>query len=184
MWRGKFDPAGMLKMLARQSISDSAFVVWIPEESLAPTFRKRLEKLGTVEVLPGYPDRLLLHVTSTPADPKTAWQHLREALGPDVKVEPVFLDEAKRPQYATGTVTVRFQEAPSDAELAEWEHKRGLRVKARNKYVPNQITFQPLDHTRFLPELLEEIKASAESVTAVWADTLSRYQRAAQRLHH
>ena len=164
-------------MIATQSPSPSALVVWIPEVSQKSSFRKRLEQLGTVEDLPGYPDRVLLNVASAPGDPKASWQLIRERLGPHVKVEPVLLDEAKRPQYATGTVTVRFQRALTDIELAEWGRQRGLQVEARNKYVPNQVTFQPLDRTRFLPELLQEIKASAQSIVSAWADTLSHYRK-------
>jgi hypothetical protein len=165
-------------MSAKSSVSPSKFVVSIPHSPEARERRKQLDSLGTVEPIPGYPDRFLLHLSNPTDDPKTNWQIVRDALAEGVSVEPVFIDQSASPRYATGTVTVRFENAPSESELRRLESACGVRVKTRNKYVPSQVTFQPAEPTsQFLPEIIDEIERSVPEAKSVWADTVSQYHR-------
>jgi hypothetical protein len=78
----------------------------------------------------------------------------------------------------TGEISVRFHGAPSDAELAGFAAKHGLRLLRRNALAPQQAVFQPVGPARGdLRSVMQRIEREG-AARAVWANTLSAPQRA------
>lgn len=160
---------------ARTPCSDRV-VVHMIEPERAVKLRERARTLGTVEPLEERPDLFVLYLGEPPADPRTAWERVRSALGDGCEVEPVLFDPDGAPHYPTGHIVVRFREAPSDEELEGFAREHGLRLRARNPYVPAQAEFERGDRNRYLLELVEGVERSS-GVRSAWPDTLSRYRR-------
>ena len=76
----------------------------------------------------------------------------------------------------TGEITVRFREIPDQKQLQRFASGYGLRLLRRNEFAPQQVVFQPGDHSD-LPALVRTIEGDG-STKAVWLNTLSRYTRA------
>lgn len=134
----------------------------------------RLAALGTVERADDA-GGVVIHLRGDPAgDPKAAWRKLQEEVD-DLEVDPVLLDQTGRPHFPTGEVTVRFKEPPTDAYLASFAEKHGLKVRSRNEYMPVQVAFQVAGR-RYLPEVLESL-APSDDVASAWANTRSSYRR-------
>jgi hypothetical protein len=87
-------------------------------------------------------------------------------------------DDVGEPVYLTGEISVRFYDSPGDEDLRRFTTRYGLRLLRRNEFVAQQIVFKPLDTTRSLPELVQEIERE-ETTKAVWANTLRRFERLA-----
>jgi hypothetical protein len=87
-------------------------------------------------------------------------------------------DDVGQPVYLTGEISVRFYDSPGDEDLRRFTTRYGLRLLRRNELVAQQVVFKPLDTTRSLPELVQEIERE-ETAKAVWANTLRRFQRLA-----
>ncbi len=166
-------------MSPEAGMSRDSFVVRLPAAANPGQFQQKLQELGDVSRLSAHPELLVLRLADAPpGDTRKGWDHVRDSLGGDIAVDPVFLDEGKAMRYPLGTITVRFPHTPSDAELSAWSERHGLKVTAHNKYVPNQISFQPLDHARqFLPDLLAELRGESDPGMVVWPETLSHFQR-------
>ncbi len=166
-------------MKTRRFIDPSAFVVRRRDGSDIIDDAEDLRKLGTVELLEGFPDRCLLRPNSTSTDAKETWRQLSGHLRTDFDLEPVLVDDRGAPSYPTGTITVRFKHAPTDDELVECGREWRMVVLERNRYIPNQITFQQEGEaaSRYLPDVVEFIRRSDKRVQAVWLDTISRYER-------
>lgn len=166
-------------MSLESRVSRDSFVVRLPTSADPAQFQQKLKELGDVSRLPAHPELLVLQLADAPqVDARESWDQVRDSLGGDVGVDPVFLDEDLAKRYPSGTITVRFPHPLSDTELTAWCERHRLRVMARNKYVPNQISFQPLDHARqFLPDLLAELRRESVVGMDVWPETLSHYQR-------
>lgn len=93
--------------------------------------------------------------------------------------QPFFVDDEGEPHYLTGEISVRFRAVPGDEDLHRFAAEHSLRLLRRNEFVPQQVVFKPLDASRsYLPDLVESIKREGLA-KAVWANTLSRYQRVA-----
>lgn len=170
-------------MKAKQKVHPTIFVVHSRDGAAVDDSNNSLEKLGKIVPLGEFADFCLLHLENESEgekeseDAKETWQRLRDELGSEFAVEPVFIDHGGRLSYATGLVTVRFTETPTDDELKKFARRWGLRLKARNRYIPGQATFDKtagkLNH--YLPDIIDSIKRNAKQVRAVWPDTISQY---------
>jgi hypothetical protein len=157
------------------SPSNHLFVIRIRPEDRLTT--ERLAALGHIQPLEGT-DALLLSLPADREAPRVAWRQAQETLGADGSVQPVLLDEEGEPHYPTGEISIRFKDAREDDELRRFAASHDLRLLRRNEFVPQQAVFQPLDGSgSYLPEIVERLEAEDE-IRAVWANTLSRYQRA------
>lgn len=154
------------------------FVIGVGGEMSAEA-RAELAAAGSVETV--LDDGLIvLRLADTNRDAKAAWERLRAVVGTKVWVAPVLVDATQQAHYPTGDVTIRFARDLSDAELETFAREHGLRVKARNAYVPQQVTLAPLDaQATYLPELVERLR-QAGAVRAAWASTRSAYRRLGQ----
>jgi hypothetical protein len=143
---------------------------------------RRLAPFGDVEEIKGSNELLLHHAAqSSSSDSKIAWQEARARLGMEGTIHPVLFDERGNPHYPTGEITVRFNNSLSDEQLEQFAETHHLRLRDRNEYVPEQAVFYPLEpEESYIPELLKEI-AEEKNAKAVWANTLSRYERLANK---
>ncbi|HYX26120.1 MAG TPA: hypothetical protein VFC23_18355 [Thermoanaerobaculia bacterium] len=87
-------------------------------------------------------------------------------------------DEAGEPVYLTGEISVRFTKFPGDEDLRRFTARYGLRLLRRNEFVREQAVFKPVDASRSVPDLVQEIEREG-AAKAVWANTLRRFHRAA-----
>ncbi|HEV7786858.1 MAG TPA: hypothetical protein VGQ28_16045 [Thermoanaerobaculia bacterium] len=87
-------------------------------------------------------------------------------------------DEAGEPVYLTGEISVRFTTSLEDEDLRRFTARYGLRLLRRNEFVREQAVFKPVDSSRSLPDLVQQIEREG-TTKAVWANTLSRFHRAA-----
>jgi hypothetical protein len=158
------------------SPSNHLFVVRIrPEERSSA---ERLAMLGRVQPLEGM-DALLLSLPSDREAPRAAWRQAQEIVGNAGSVQPVLVDEEGEPHYPTGEISIRFRDALGDDELRRFAARHKLRLLRRNEFVPQQAVFEPLSSSSsYLPEIVQEIGRQG-AAKAVWANTLSLYQRAA-----
>jgi hypothetical protein len=159
--------------MARQTASAERFVIAAPMR-LPKSVEDRLGRVGSLEPLGE--GLLLLQVSGEPASPGAAWQRVRGEVNEDVSIQPVLVDEAGAEHYPTGTVAVRLREEPSQPALEAFARRHGLRVRAKNEFVPSQVTFEPLEAARYLPKLVEELEGDP-AVARAWAETISRYRR-------
>lgn len=140
----------------------------------------RLSSLGDLQRLEGS-DRLMLLAIAPSSldglDAETAWSRARELLGEIGKVHPVLIDEMGHPHFPTGEISIRFHEAPADERLQEFAVEHGLRLRDRNEFVPQQAVFRAADPSAsYLPKLVQDL-AAQDDTKAVWANTLTRFQR-------
>jgi len=160
----------------KQSASSDLFVVHTSSKD-RPALSRRLTATGRLQPLDGT-DALLLSLPSDRAA-KPAWDHAREVVGTAGTVQPVLFDEAGEPHYPTGEISIRFVEPPGDEDLRRLAAEHGLQLIRRNEFVPQQAVFQPLDASAgYLPEIVERLEKE-KGIRTAWANTLSRYQRAA-----
>jgi hypothetical protein len=160
----------------KQAPSDHLFVVDIGSQERDQAVQ-RLAPLGTVKSLEGSDRLLLLTIAPGSLDAESAWSRARELLGDLGSVHPVLLDELGEPHFPTGEISVRFHEVPPDDRLQEFAAEHGLRLRDRNEYVPQQAVFRPVDSSAsYLPKLVQEL-ADTKDTKAVWANTLTRFQR-------
>jgi len=87
-------------------------------------------------------------------------------------------DEAGEPVYLTGEISVRFTHSPGDEDLRRFTARFGLRLLRRNEFVREQAVFKPVDASRNVSDLVQEIEREG-AAQAVWANTLQRFHRAA-----
>lgn len=154
--------------------SSEEFVLRIPPGDEATLARAR--RLGPVERLPAQRGLALLRVPQQ-ATPEASWTAALRALGADVELLPVLYDRDGAQHFPTGEVTVRFAEAPSDAELARFCEVQRLRLLRRNTFVAAQAVCAPASpSTDFLPKLVARV-AAQPGVHRAWANTLSAYRR-------
>jgi hypothetical protein len=143
--------------------------------------RRRLASLGEVRPLEGSRDLLLLSVPPGILSAESAWSRARELLGSTGTVQPVLIDELGEHHFPTGEISVRFHQSLAEKELSRFAKDHGLRLRSRNQFIPQQAIFHPVDVSRsYIPELVEKI-AEDKDIKAVWANTLTRFQRASSR---
>lgn len=159
-------------MLSGYLPADDRFVVRLSGSGKA---RPGVAPLGDGEFLT--PDLLLVRASHPSSDAKRAWQALL-AHTPDIEwAAPVLLDESREPHYPTGDVTVRFDHAPSDDELAAFARAHRLDRVRRNEFVATQVSCAPVDpRGTYLPDLVNALQG-APGVMVAWANTRSRYRR-------
>ena len=154
--------------------SSEEFVLRVARADEATLARAR--RLGPVERIAQARDLCLLRVAQE-ATPAASWAAAAKALGGDVELFPVLYDRDGMSHYPTGEVTVRFAEAPSDADLARFCDRQRLRLLRRNAFVTQQVVCAPAAGADFLPDLVARI-AAQPGVQRAWANTLSAYRRA------
>lgn len=153
------------------------YVIRLPDAGDHREHRMCVEKLGHVDSVPGHLDLLILTVDSEPTnDSKDAWKSVYNTLGDCFRVYPVVKNEEGSKKYPTGSIVVRFPDAPGDEDLQEWARNHELLVKERNDYVPKQVSFVPSgQECHFLPEVFDSVRNDPD--LRVWLDTLSSYRR-------
>jgi hypothetical protein len=160
-----------------QQPSSTTFVVCGEEPS---KLRERATQLaGCEEVEPFQDDEhlFLLRLRGEVGDPRVAWEHVQKAVGAEAIVAPVLMDEEGHTLYPTGTVMVRFDEAPSDDGLREFAATHRLAIRDRNRYQPAQVSFSIIDPSdTYLPDLVVRL-SGASGVKAAWQETKARYRR-------
>ncbi|HVJ73349.1 MAG TPA: hypothetical protein VNB03_04910 [Casimicrobiaceae bacterium] len=116
--------------------------------------------------------------TTTRNDPRGAWEAAVRSVHADDVVLPVLRDQDGVAHYPTGEVTVRFEVAPSNADLDAFARAQRLRLKRRNAFESQQAVFEPADTPRdYLPDVVARV-AKASGVLRAWANTASHYTRA------
>jgi hypothetical protein len=139
----------------------------------------RARGLGAMEQLESARGLCLLRLPPRTSS-KDAWQAATQALGSGIALFPVLYDPTGVAHYPTGEVTVRFEKAPSDADLRHFCDAQGLRLLRRNEYVAQQVVCEAVaPGAEFLPDLVARV-AAQPGVYRAWANTLSRYRRAAK----
>ena len=162
----------------RHRISATDYVLRLPQKYAAATASRKLRSIGGMESLPGYSDLYVVHLAKPATDPRRGWQRIREALGGNVEVTPVFLDDDHAPRYAAGTLQVRFPSPLTDAALRQWL-PRGLRLKYRNEYVEAQVALELENPTeQYLPDLLAALEKQSDQNIKIWPETLQQFRRA------
>lgn len=142
----------------------------------SPTLRAQLGRLGVLRPVDAAGAVLVLRLAAG-GGAKAAWQAAQRALGGALAAYPVLYDRDRAPHYPTGEVTIRFESAPSDAELGSFCGQQQLRLLRRNAFVAQQIVCEPASAAdEFLPELVRRL-ADLPGVSAAWANTQSSYRR-------
>ena len=150
------------------------FVVQPPASSKSAL--DRLRDLGTVERVDAARPLLVLKIAGAKRA-KDAWAAAAAKLG-ETRLFPVLYDSAGAPHYPTGEVTVRFETAPSDADLRRFGDSHKLRLVRRNDLAPQQAVFEPAGEAgEYLPDVVSKL-AGQPGIHKAWANTLSRYRRA------
>lgn len=159
--------------------SPSEFVVHLSKEVGYEVVQSALEKLGSIDMLPAAPNSFLLRLRIPSSNTRETWKTALQqihVIDANAAIAPVLLDPNGDARYPLGTIGVRFKEAPTDQDLSAFCTSHGMVLKKKNRYVPTQMTLQPLDTDTFLPDLLARFKQSAPQVS-VWPETLSQYRR-------
>lgn len=157
--------------------SHDTFVIHAADQSRVDDLKKRLDQLGSIEVMNDPEKRVILRLPDAEQKPRYNWQTIRNLVGEDVGVHPVLLDPGGGSHYPTGRITVRFQRPPNEAEVEQFARAHNLETKGKNKFIPSQFIFEPNESAkRYLPDVLDQVRAEG-SVKAAWADTLSHYER-------
>ena len=155
-------------------ISSSEFVIRSVD---GVKLSKILKPLGDLVGIPGQKDTFLIRLVAPASNPRVGWNQLRTVIGSHGQVLPVFLGEHEQPKYSVGTLQVRFPSPPSDDELYAWL-PAGLRVKARNEYIPSQISLEPAEPTgQFLPDLIADLRQHNGDQVQVWPETLQLFRK-------
>lgn len=162
-------------MPSKLSPSATDYVISL-EEGEPRAIAERIGERGSVEPIKGRSDLALLRLRSASGDPRQAWEQVLDAIGDATDVQPVLLDQEGQPQYPTGEVSVRFHDAMSEDELARFAVHHKLRLVRRNEFVPEQVVFEPVEKSRYLPDVVDELDASDRTRLA-WANTIARYER-------
>lgn len=157
--------------------SPTCFVARFSHAEQALAVLAKLRSLAAYEPISGHPELWLITLKRPARNPRKAWEKLRLLLGPKAALAPAMVDEENNVRLPTGTLIARFAKDPTDAELAAFSDKLGLRVVERNKFVPKQVSFRPRKRDAFLPEVVDEVRLATPDLVNVWADTLSRFRR-------
>ena len=158
--------------------SDRLFVVKArPARAPLDGLAERAPEIEGVEPLAGDEETCVVSFASGQVEPRTAWERVRALIGEDIPVNPVLVDDDGNLHYPTGTIQVRFAQAPSDEELERFARQHRLRLIARNRYQPAQSSFERVDaETSYLPDRVQEVKESA-GVEAAWEEAQAHYRR-------
>lgn len=165
-------------MARKRGAEEVVLGVCATDAKRATDLETNLGELGTVEPIAGHPGHYLLRVPAGKSGPEGAESKVRDALGPGFNVQRVIEDEKGELQVPTGKITVRFKQAPTDAELRKFATEQGLAVDARNDYVRNQVSFRPNEGAGCsVHEVVKRLRQDFESIQDAWAESLSRFRR-------
>jgi hypothetical protein len=127
-------------------------------------------------VAPG--ERTMVVPLPEETDPRDSWRRLVDEFPSAAWVSPVVVDASSEPHYPTGDVSVRFHASPSDTDLEVFAEHNGLELRARNEFVPAQVSFRPRDaRGTYLPDLVQDLERD-ETVKSAWLNTKTAYKRA------
>jgi len=161
-------------MVTRHEPSAECFVLKV-KSGAEPEARERLSALGQLEQLGG--TELLLLRPNDPASPRQVWEQILRSSGAVEWAAPLMVDETGQPHFPTGEISVRFEQPPSEQDLAKFGTTHGLEPRRRNEYVAEQVSFLPREPRQtYVPDVLQALDQD-EEVQAAWANTLSRYRR-------
>ena len=160
-------------MPSKSSPSRTEFIV---KGTGADAIADRLGSRGSVESVGGDSDLVLVRLRTATGNARDSWRQAQEAVGAKTTLQPVFVDADGQAQYPTGEVSVRFHKAVSKADLDRFAAKHDLRILRRNEFVPDQVVFEPVEDSRYLPDVIEELEASGETRMA-WPNTIGTYRR-------
>ena len=134
--------------------------------------------LGTVAPL-GDTEPLYLLTLAAQRPAREALMKLAKVLTGMQCAYPVLIDSDGAAHYPTGEVTVRFERTPKAAEVQQFAAAQRLVLQRANESAPQQFVYAPAaPAAEFLPDLVARL-ASQPGVRTAWANTLSRYRRAA-----
>lgn len=159
---------------ARAPAKDAAIVLG----RVSKTTQSRLAEAagGTAAPMPDVPGAVL--VTAKGRSARKLFGALNRVVGDAAVVVPVLVDRAGNRLYPTGTVQVRFKEAPQAGPIAAFAKRHGLGRGRRNPWASDQVAFAlRRDDTRFLPDIVKQVGATPD-VAQAWADTRTHYRRA------
>ena len=141
---------------------------------------ERFKRLGRVEPIESGKNHYVLSFPQKEHEGgkmEKTWSDLQKRAGNAAQILPVIIDRDGVHRFPSGSIVTRFEENKSDEEIAEWGAQRGLKMKARNRYIPQQVSFIPAapSESNFL-KMLQDIEAKCGSET-VWPELFSRPQR-------
>jgi hypothetical protein len=165
-------------MKNRQNVHPFVFVVRSLNGSAILEREDILNKQGKIEPLGKYFDLCLLYLDSPSDDPRETWRRIRDQLGAEFDLIPAFVDDRGNISYPTGKVWVQFRQTPTDDELNAYGRQWGLRLEARDKYMPNEAIFEKRKSAlnQYLPDILESIRKDTQHVRAVSAIKISKFK--------
>lgn len=120
---------------------------------------------------------VLVTLANCESDSQLALAEVRAHLKGIGRAQPAMCDKYGTKLLPTGTIQVRFFEAPTDDDLNEFSKQAGLRVLKRNEFQPEQASFEPVDmDTADLSVEIEKVSKHPE-VRKAWPEVLTRYKR-------
>jgi len=139
---------------------------------------KRLEPLAikVISLVSRRPDVVVVEF-SDKTDARAALLEIRKLLKDDGQAELALQDDYGNELYPTGTIQVRFVEAPSDEDLIALGKDLGLEVIARNEFQPNQASFAAVD--KMAADLEADIGRLERrpEVRKAWPEVRAKYRR-------
>lgn len=138
---------------------------------------ERLADKAQVEPLAGPTPGWLVRLKRRPRSVRAGWTSLHRLLGDAYVVLPALVDDAGRPRYPTGLLSLRFGNDASEDALREIASNYALELVGRTKFTRQQALFRPAAGSDvFLPDVSGRIERD-EQVEAVWFDAESAFNR-------
>lgn len=139
--------------------------------------QSRLGANARVEALSGPTPGWLVKLKRAPKTARAGWNSLHRLLGEGYVVLPAIVDDAGRPRYPTGLLSLRFGNDASEEALHEIGIHYGLELVGRTKFTRQQALFRPAGGSEvFLPDVSGRIERD-DKIEAVWFDAESAFTR-------
>ena len=139
----------------------------------------RLKRLpiGSVLAVSRHPDVVLVELENAPKNAHAALREIRGLLPEDARVEFALEDQYGNEVYPTGTIQVRFTDAPSDDDLSALCDDLGLEFIARNAFQPKQVAFEAID--KLESDLKTDLSRLTErpEVRKAWPEVRAKFRR-------
>jgi hypothetical protein len=137
----------------------------------------RLADKAQVEPLAGPTPGWLVRLKRRPRSVRAGWTSLHRLLGDGYVVLPALVDDAGRPRYPTGLLSLRFGNDASEDALREIASHYALELVGRTKFTRQQALFRPAAGSEvFLPDVSGRIERD-DQIEAVWFDAESAFSR-------
>lgn len=137
----------------------------------------RLADKARVEPLAGPTPGWLVRLKRRPRSVRAGWTSLHRLLGDGYVVLPALVDDAGRPRYPTGLLSLRFGNEASEDALREIASHYALELVGRTKFTRQQALFRPAAGSEvFLPDVSGRIERD-DQIEAVWFDAESAFSR-------